>query len=161
MIGVCCLGANWYWPDRTSPKNCGWLPVHFNSHRLLLKIGWGFPIKVGRHIYLIIYTHGCPKIIVSDQGREFVVKYVRFNNAIVVNTIQELFLSAWNIFFFTVTDFISAQHQPLQYFGYSKKCDSCLSSPNQWSGWEHIVKHNYLLLYYFILVVICSVLQKT
>ena len=64
-----------------------------------------FPLKtktaaeVGRHICSIIYTHGCPKIILSDQGREFVVKYVRFNNAIVVNTIQELFLSAWNVFF--------------------------------------------------------------
>ena len=69
-------------------------------------MGWGFPIKektaaeVGRRICSIIYTHGCPKIILSDQGREFVVKYVRFNNAIVVNTIQELFLSAWNVFFF-------------------------------------------------------------
>ena len=42
------------------------------------------------------------------------MKYVRFNNAIVVNTIQELFLSAWNVVvFLTVTDFISAQHQPL------------------------------------------------
>ena len=67
-----------------------------------------------RHICTIIYTHGCPKIILSDQG---IVKYVRFNNAIVVNTIQELFLSAWNVVvFLTVTDFISAQHQPLSHF---------------------------------------------
>ena len=64
-----------------------------------------FPLKkktaaeVGRRICSIIYTHGCPEIILSDQGKSLLMKYVRFNN-IVVNTIQELFLSAWNVLFF-------------------------------------------------------------
>ena len=43
-----------------------------------------FPLKkktaaeVGRHICSIIYTHFCPKIIVSDQGREFVSEVCAF-----------------------------------------------------------------------------------
>ena len=43
-----------------------------------------FPLKtktaaeVGRHICSIIYRHGCPKRILSDQGKEFVNEVCAF-----------------------------------------------------------------------------------
>uniref|UniRef100_A0A3Q3LEK6 Integrase catalytic domain-containing protein n=1 Tax=Mastacembelus armatus TaxID=205130 RepID=A0A3Q3LEK6_9TELE len=64
-----------------------------------------FPLKtksateVGRHICSIIYRHGCPKRIITDQGREFVNEVLDFLHQPLVYT-WLLTLSTFSIWVF-------------------------------------------------------------
>ena len=66
------------------PKTLDGFQYIFTATDYFSKWVEAFPLKtktaaeVGRHICSIIYRHGCPKRILSDQGREFVNEVCAF-----------------------------------------------------------------------------------
>lgn len=95
ITGVFCLGACWDCPNRPFTKNRGWISIHFDGHRLLLKVGGSFSTAdkaAPDDVRSVIYRHGCPKRILFDQGREFI-------NQVCVISIYHLFIYFFNSFY--------------------------------------------------------------
>ena len=71
--------------------------------------------EVGLHICSVVYRHGCPQRILSDQGREFVNDVCGFSCANI--EVQSRIFTVVGLIL-TMISFVSAEQQPLSDAGH-------------------------------------------